>query len=171
MDTHLPGNGTDPTHGPVPLHQYLAALPDWKAWAVLHIHDEDGRILLLHAIGNRGWQHPGGHTEQDEAPHETAERETLEETGHKITALAPLAVVITPPRHDRPGRFGIVFDGGTMPTEHATRISLDPDEHDDARFATLDQWRHLLPPDRYARLQAYDDARRTGRTVYLSVPD
>src|SRR5579864_316992 len=48
--------------------------------------DPDGRVLLAHATETTHWDIPKGHGEEGEAPHITALRELVEETG---IALAP----------------------------------------------------------------------------------
>ena len=46
------------------------------------IFDDGGRVLLVHhTYGHLNWELPGGGSEPDEAPNETATRELLEETG------------------------------------------------------------------------------------------
>ena len=45
---------------------------------------EDGKVLLIDHEKLGMWIPPGGHVEEDEMPHETARRETLEETGIKV---------------------------------------------------------------------------------------
>ena len=46
------------------------------------IFDGEGRVLLVHhTYGRLNWELPGGGSEPDEAPNETATRELLEETG------------------------------------------------------------------------------------------
>jgi len=46
------------------------------------IFDGGGRVLLVHhTYGRLNWELPGGGSEPDEAPNETATRELLEETG------------------------------------------------------------------------------------------
>ena len=50
--------------------------------AACAIFDGDGRVLLVrHSYGRLNWEIPGGGSEPGEAPHETATRELLEETG------------------------------------------------------------------------------------------
>ena len=46
--------------------------------------DPDGRLLLAHATETSHWDIPKGHGEEGEAPHVTALREMLEETGLAI---------------------------------------------------------------------------------------
>jgi 8-oxo-dGTP pyrophosphatase MutT (NUDIX family) len=49
----------------------------------------DQRVLLLWHKKLNAWLPPGGHTEQNETPQETAIRETLEETGFHVRILNP----------------------------------------------------------------------------------
>ncbi len=48
--------------------------------------DPDGRVLLAHATETSHWDIPKGHGEAGEAPHVTAVREMVEETGMVIAA-------------------------------------------------------------------------------------
>lgn len=48
--------------------------------------DPDGRVLLAHATETSHWDIPKGHGEAGEAPHVTALREMVEETGVAIDA-------------------------------------------------------------------------------------
>lgn len=48
--------------------------------------DADGRVLLAHATETSHWDIPKGHGEEGEAPHVTALREMVEETGLVIAA-------------------------------------------------------------------------------------
>ena len=49
----------------------------------------DQKVLLLWHKKLNVWLPPGGHTEQNETPQETAIRETLEETGFHVRILNP----------------------------------------------------------------------------------
>lgn len=53
---------------------------------------QDERVLLLKHVKLDCWLHPGGHVEENELLHETAKRETLEETGYRVDIV---------PRHER----------------------------------------------------------------------
>ncbi|ANB73404.1 NUDIX hydrolase [Paraburkholderia phytofirmans OLGA172] len=57
--------------------------------------DPDGRVLLAHATETSHWDVPKGHGEEGEAPHVTALREMVEETG----------IVIAPERLKNLGLF------------------------------------------------------------------
>merc|ERR1719343_1385210 len=53
---------------------------------------QEGKALLVYVpYGSApGWDFPGGHMHQDEYACQTAERETCEETGHKVRAVRKL---------------------------------------------------------------------------------
>lgn len=48
---------------------------------------KDGKVLFIKHRKTGFWLQPGGHIEKDELPHETARRETLEETGFEVRFL------------------------------------------------------------------------------------
>ena len=48
----------------------------------------NGKVLLIKHKKLGYWLAPGGHVEEDELPHEAAEREVWEETGLKVKAVS-----------------------------------------------------------------------------------
>lgn len=48
--------------------------------------DNDRVLLIFHRYLNK-WLHPGGHIENEEEPHQAAQREVLEETGWYTTLI------------------------------------------------------------------------------------
>jgi 8-oxo-dGTP pyrophosphatase MutT (NUDIX family) len=65
------------------------------------IFDDEGRALLIERADDGTWSQPGGYTEPNETPAETALRETKEETGLEVE---PVELVGVYPR--RPGEYG-----------------------------------------------------------------
>ncbi|MFC7232979.1 NUDIX hydrolase N-terminal domain-containing protein [Saliphagus sp. GCM10025308] len=65
------------------------------------VFNETGHVLLQKRADDGTWCLPGGYTEPNEAPHETAVRETREETGLSVE-VDSLAGVFT----RKPGEFG-----------------------------------------------------------------
>lgn len=76
-------------------------------------------VLLVHHKASGCWMFPGGHVDPDEAPHEAALREVLEETGVRATiqpttsplpgmTVHPLPIVVAeipaPAKPERPGK-------------------------------------------------------------------
>jgi 8-oxo-dGTP diphosphatase len=54
-----------------------------------------GKVLLVKHKKVKTWLNPGGHIEENEAPHQAAEREFWEETGVKVRAIdnAPINAI------------------------------------------------------------------------------
>ncbi|BBG25215.1 NUDIX hydrolase [Sulfuracidifex tepidarius] len=48
---------------------------------------EDDKVLLIKHKKLGKWLYPGGHVEENETPHEAAEREFLEETGLRVNVI------------------------------------------------------------------------------------
>jgi ADP-ribose pyrophosphatase YjhB (NUDIX family) len=71
------------------------------------IFDDGGRVLLSERADGRGWNLPCGYSDADEAPDETAVRETREETGLEVE-VAALVGVYSWPRTYRGTRSRIV---------------------------------------------------------------
>ncbi|MEV6927110.1 NUDIX domain-containing protein [Dactylosporangium sp. NPDC051485] len=53
------------------------------------VFDGAGRVLLVRHLGSGLWLYPGGHLEDGEEPAAAAVRETREETGLRVRAVAP----------------------------------------------------------------------------------
>ncbi|MFI0901743.1 NUDIX domain-containing protein [Streptomyces sp. NPDC020983] len=157
--------------GWLPPEQYAATLLKATCFACVHLTDEEGRPLQLHAVysATHPWQLPGGTMEPGERPWETAVRECREETG--LTPSGPprlLATVFGLPGEEWPfASVGLVFDGGRLTAEQIRGITLSPQEHDDVRVLPLAEWEALMPPRDFARLVAVDEARRTGVAAYI----
>ena len=61
-----------------------------------------GKVLLIKHKKLNMWLSPGGHVDEGELPHQTAEREFLEETGVKVKTVEPF---IKLPSHQTTGQF------------------------------------------------------------------
>ena len=95
--------------------------------AACAIFDRDGRVLLVHhTYGPLNWEIPGGLVEPDEAPHEAATRELLEETGLR-GELDRLTGVYFEPGHALGSMLHFVFrcqaNGGFPPVPSSAEIS------------------------------------------------
>lgn len=71
-----------------------------KVGADAAIFDDSGRILLVQRADNAKWCLPCGWVEPNEAPIETAIRETWEETGLEVRPLQLVDVFHRPPHKD-----------------------------------------------------------------------
>jgi 8-oxo-dGTP pyrophosphatase MutT (NUDIX family) len=97
--------------------------------------DTADRVLLVKPNYRPYWQIPGGIIDPGEAPHETAEREIVEELGLKIQARQLLVVDFAPPLGERPKpMMNLIFDGGV--TTDPDQIRLQHEEHEDYEFFT-----------------------------------
>ena len=74
----------------------FAPPPQWAVGAFMIVTDGEGRVLWVRRRDHDIWNLPGGGQYGLEAPWETAERETKEETGLRVTAL-DLSGVYTKP--------------------------------------------------------------------------
>ncbi len=109
---------------------------------------EDGRILMLQHIGEKGWRPPAGFSDIGENVAQTAVREVLEETGLHVEPLSILAIHATPmlnvvyPNGDQIRNVGVVFRarllGGSM--------SIDNQEVSDASWIRPEDIPTLIAP-------------------------
>jgi ADP-ribose pyrophosphatase YjhB (NUDIX family) len=72
---------------------------EWRVRAQAIVRDNDGRVLWLKRNGEEMWQLPGGSKEEQEAPWETAVRQTEAVSSRRIY-LADLAAVRVRPDHN-----------------------------------------------------------------------
>ncbi|GJF31318.1 hypothetical protein KNE206_40180 [Kitasatospora sp. NE20-6] len=155
----------------LPAAQFTAGLPRHVVSAALLLTDPAGRVLMLHQArpypGHPAWwQLPGGLADDGERPHETAVRETREETG--IVADGPprlLAVDHRAAADGWPQVIDFCFDGGVLPA--GTPIALST-EHDTHAWRSPAAWRPLLQPAQRPWFRALSRARRAGVPLLLS---
>lgn len=70
-------------------------IPDafYRVSAKALVFDEEGKVLLLKEPG-KGWELPGGGIEHGKHPHETIERELMEEAGFVADSIADTPLLI-----------------------------------------------------------------------------
>ncbi|MFJ2774755.1 NUDIX domain-containing protein [Streptomyces sp. NPDC087300] len=153
--------------------QYARAVPHHTVYGCLYIRDEHDRPVQLRSVyGSRLWQFPGGNLDvQGEDPLRTARREAVEETGLELGLGAP-RLILTHFLHAGPrmplNKVGLIFDGGRLTADQLRRIRLDPAEHDMWAIHDMAEWRELMAPGSFARLDAVERARRGQGPAYLS---
>lgn len=158
---------------PLPMtpEEMLVHLPAFTVYAAALITDLGGSPLLLRSVyAGKGWQLPGGLADHGEDPLTTALREVEEETGLVLRPQMPILTVefmSAGPDWPRP-KIGIVFDGGHLPNTRLAHIRLNPDEHSRYETRSLTQWKDDLTPQRYRRVTAALDARRSGTQLVLT---
>lgn len=121
---------------------YTPVTPRLAATAVLLRDGQDGpEVLLVRRHGRSGfaagaWVFPGGAVDEGETPEMTAARETLEETGVRISGdLLPIARWITP--EPEPRRFDAWFFLSRVPAD--VRLQLSEAELTDACWLRPDE--------------------------------
>ncbi len=129
--------------------------------------DQANRLLVLKPPYKPTWDIPGGMVERDESPRLAAQREVQEEIGLLVEPGSLLAVDWIPQAGDFTEIVAFLFDGGVLAPADIDRIVLQPTEVTSSRFVTLDEARHLLDPEQFARVAAGVRSRRTPEAVYL----
>jgi len=112
--------------------------------AVAFVQDSDGRVLLIQRSDNDLWALPGGAQDVGETVSAAAERETLEETGYRVT-VTDLIGVYSDPQHV------IAYDDGEVRQQFALSFRADLV---DGQLATSDEtpnvaWVSRCDLDRY----------------------
>ncbi|MHC5256239.1 NUDIX domain-containing protein [Streptomyces sp. UC4497] len=158
---------------PMPMspEAYVQTLPHHTVYSCFYLRDERDRPFQLRSVyQGRAWQFAGGNTDTDEDPLETARREAVEETGLRLGQGHPCLLLthyLRPTARWPMGKIGFIFDGGTLTSDQLRKIQLDPAEHDMWAIHTLDEWRHLMGADPFARLEAAEQARIGDGPRYL----
>jgi 8-oxo-dGTP diphosphatase len=131
------------------------------------ITDPDGKVLLVKPNYRDHWGWPGGHVDEGERPEEGCAREIREELGLTLPVGRLLVTHWVSPFDDRPyPLIHFLFDCGTI--ADGSGILLQAEELDGYGFFTADEAVTLMPSFLVARLQAAQDARKSGATTYLS---
>lgn len=149
-----------------PGEHFTARLPTKRVAADCLIFDPDGRFLVVEPAYKATWDVPGGVSEVDESPWDTARREVAEEIGLDVEAGTLLAVDWVPRRGDWTEVVAFLFDAGVV-TVAAPDLILQADEIKSARFVSLEQASRLMVGWEHRRVVAAMEARSQQRTVYL----
>ncbi|MFF1737372.1 NUDIX domain-containing protein [Streptomyces sp. NPDC058247] len=150
---------------------YVQTVPHHTVYSCFYVRDAHDRPVQLRSVyGGRPWQFPGGNTDADKDPLETARRETAEESGLQLGQDQPRLLLThyfrSGPRWPM-GKIGFIFDGGTYTTEQLREIRLDPAERDLWAIHGLGEWRRLMGKEAFARLEAVERARTGCGPQYL----
>ncbi|MFJ2958450.1 NUDIX domain-containing protein [Streptomyces sp. NPDC087270] len=124
------------------------------------LRDEDGRVLLVKPTYKPGWDLPGGMAEANESPDDAARRELKEELGLDVDLHGLLVVDWVPPHGPWDDLLAFIFDGGTLTSEQAARLSPRDGELSDTVF---------LAPTKAVR-QVGDRLGRRIETALASLP-
>jgi ADP-ribose pyrophosphatase YjhB (NUDIX family) len=114
------------------------APPEWRTGAFTVIRNEKGEVLWIKRVDMDFWNLPGGGGFKNEAPWETAVRETLEETGLTVTLTNLTSVSIYEDEPHAIFTFTAAIDSGTLTTgpEAEAFAWFAPGEEPDNCFAS-----------------------------------
>ncbi|OIJ98980.1 NUDIX hydrolase [Streptomyces sp. MUSC 14] len=131
------------------------------------LRDPSGRVLLVNPTYKPGWDLPGGMTEANEPPEDTARRELMEELGLHVTLLGLLVVDWVAPHGPWDDQIAFIFDGGTLDQNQADRLQPQDDELSEAAFVTTPEASVRLQDRIRSRFQHALKALDAGRPLYL----
>ena len=140
-------------------------VPRIPASAGALIRDAAGRLLILKPTYKKGWTIPGGQVDAGgESPWEACRRETREECGLVVERGRLACVDYLPPKPSRPGGVRFLFDCGTLPESAFDRLTLQAEEIEDYRLASLNEALQLLSGPLRRRIS---ECARRSEFVYL----
>jgi 8-oxo-dGTP pyrophosphatase MutT (NUDIX family) len=129
--------------------------------------DLSGRILLVDPKYKPDWDLPGGMSEANEPPLETAKREVKEELGMDAHIGDLLCVDWVSPHDPWDDSLMLIFDGGILSTSQIDALDLVDDELAAFQFCTEEQASRLLRPYVWRRVRAALDALDAKGARYL----
>ncbi|MEU8819596.1 NUDIX hydrolase [Actinoplanes sp. NPDC048796] len=146
---------------------YTATLPRKRMGAAALLTDAAGRVLLVEPTYKPYWEIPGGVVEADESPHAAVARELAEELALTLKPGRLLVTDWVPPREGRTEGVMLVFDGGTLTEDQATRIRVPPEELHGWAWSTEREAEERLSGLLARRIVAALRARAAETAVYL----
>jgi 8-oxo-dGTP diphosphatase len=131
------------------------------------IRDKHGRILLVDPTYKPDWDLPGGMSEANESPHDTARREIREELGFGVRLGALLCVDWAPPHGPWDDLLNFIFDGGELSDPEVARLKLSDGELRAFEFCDEAHASDRLRPTVWRRVDSALRALASARAQYL----
>jgi 8-oxo-dGTP diphosphatase len=166
-DAEAPLYERDPEAWRAHLAEGNATQPRKRVGADLLLRDAQGRVLLVNPSYKPGWDLPGGMSEANEAPVETARRELKEELGLDTPVGALLCVDWVPPHGPWDDSLMFIFDGGVLTAEQTAALRPHDGELDSFEFCPDQEIEQRLRPRAYRRLLQALTAAQAGSPRYL----
>lgn len=122
-----------------------SAIPEVPVSAGAILLDEHGRLLVLKPTYKSGWTIPGGIMEADgETPWQACRREVLEETGLHVDGGRLVCVDTRPGKDGAKLGLRFLFHCGSLASEQAAGVVVDPLEVEEYRFVPVAEALELL---------------------------
>ena len=157
----------DPAAWKAHLAEGNASQPRKRVGSDLLIRDGQGRYLLVDPRYKPDWDLPGGMSEANEPPDETAQRELKEELGLAVEAGKLLVVDWVSPHGPWDDSLMFIFDGGVLSSTQINDLKLLDGELSAFEFCTKSQVADRLRPYVWRRVQAAIEASETGQIYYV----
>jgi ADP-ribose pyrophosphatase YjhB (NUDIX family) len=126
--------------------RYYAALPRKRMAAGAVCRDGRDRILLVRPTYKATWHVPGGVVDADESPLAAVRREVTEELGVELAIGRLLVVDWLPPRPPKNEGLMLLFDGGLIDEQLASRFVVPAAELEEWAFVDRSTVDDLLTP-------------------------
>ncbi len=149
----------------LPPEEYYASLAKVPTSGGVIIRNSKGEVLITKNPYKDSWGIPGGMTELNESPSQSAKRETLEEVGLELNnfRLFSIDFAIGNPW----SRILFIFDCGVINDETITKIRIDEDEVSEFKFVSYDEAVETLSSKLSKRLKNSKEALYNNSVVYL----
>lgn len=167
MTSEVPLYERDPAEWQAHLAEGNTIQPRKRVGADVVLRDHRDRILLVDPRYKPDWDVPGGMSEANEPPVETARREIREELGLNAQIGALLCVDWVSPHGPWDDSLMFIFDGGLLSEEQIASVKLLDGELAAFQFCTPQEARTRLRVYVFRRLEAALDALTTSRVAYL----
>ncbi|MEY3784332.1 MAG: hypothetical protein RLZZ230_654 [Candidatus Parcubacteria bacterium] len=147
--------------------EYAATLPKKQVGTAVLFFNEKEELLILKPNYKDGWLVPGGSTEDNESPLQSAIRETKEEIGLNITKLQLVGLYYGHKKGFFSDSLKFVFYGGTLNTEQVSKIKLQTEELDEYIFISTQNAISLLSPSLQKSIPACLEAIKNNTVAYI----
>jgi len=167
MNSDTPLYERDPDAWRAYLAEGNATQPRKRVGADVLIRDANGRILLVDPKYKPDWDLPGGMSEANEPPAETACRELSEELGLNLQPGRLLCVDWVAPHGPWDDSLMFIFDGGILTSEQVASLRLLDGELRSYEFCTEEEAAARLRRYVWQRAANALEALATGAAPYL----
>ena len=114
--------------------EFLASLPHKRTGAGVLLFNKDNELLMVKTNYKHHWSIPGGASDDNESPRETAIRETKEEIGLKVSDIK--LIMCTYLKREKYDDESVIFlfYGGILDDSEIDKIELEEEEIEDIKF-------------------------------------